>query len=239
MSAITPPRWRPVTPVTMADLSGAPPADPLPVLREWLDASAGLTDRPNPHSFVLSTTDASGRADARVVLLKHYDGDRGFLVFYTNYLSAKGRQLATRPEASALFHWDRLGVQARVRGPAVMSPASESDAYFATRSWESQLAAWASDQSKPVSSRDDLEARMNEAAARFGGDGRDWGSGEPPRAINRPPHWGGYRLWVREVELWMQGGARLHDRICWSRDLEAAGSGEFAPGSWSATRLQP
>ena len=223
----------------MADLSRAPPADPLPILREWLAAAAGLTDRPNPHSFVLSTTDSRGLADARVVLLKHYEEEKGYFVFYTNYLSAKGRQLAARPEASAVFHWDRLGLQARVRGPVVTSPASESDAYFATRGWESQLAAWASDQSEPVSSRDDLAARMNEAAARFGGDARDWSGAAPPDAVNRPLHWGGYRLWARSVELWMQGEARLHDRICWSRDLEGAGDSEFQAGAWRARRLQP
>lgn len=223
----------------MADLSGAPPADPLPILREWLAAAAGLTDRSNPHAFVLSTTDSRGLADARVVLLKHYDEEEGYFVFYTNYLSAKGRQLAARPEASAVFHWDRLGLQARVRGPVVTSPASESDAYFATRGWESQLAAWASDQSKPVSSRDDLAARMNEAAARFGGDGRDWSGAAPPDAVSRPPHWGGYRLWARSVELWMQGEARLHNRIFWSRELDTAGASEFQAGAWRARRLQP
>lgn len=222
-----------------ADISGAPPVDPLPVLRDWLDAAAGLTDRPNPHSLVLSTTDSRGRADARVVLLKHYDDRKGYLVFYTNYLSSKGGQLAACPEASALFHWDRLGLQARVRGPVVMSPASESDAYFATRGWESQLAAWASDQSKPVSSRDDLTVRMNEAAARFGGDGRDWSRAAPPDAVRRPPHWGGYRLWARSVELWMQGEARLHNRIAWRRDLAAAEGGRFQAGAWTARRLQP
>ena len=234
-----PPPCGQVTPVPVADLGGAPPGDPLPLFREWLDAAAGLTDRPNPHSFVLSTTDSRGGADARVVLLKHYDDGKGYLVFYTNYLSAKGGQLAACPEASAIFHWDRLGLQARVRGPVVMSPASESDGYFATRGWESQLAAWASDQSKPVSSRDDLEARMNEAASRFGGDGRDWSKGAPTGAVSRPPHWGGYRLWARSVELWMQGAARLHDRISWSRDLDPAGSGEFQAGAWRAQRLQP
>ncbi len=222
-----------------ADLGGAPPPDPLPILREWLARAAGLTDRPNPHSLVLSTTDSRGRADARVVLLKHYDHEKGFLVFYTNYLSAKGGQLAACPEASALFHWDRLGLQARVRGPVVTSPASESDAYFATRGWESQLAAWASDQSEPVSSRDDLEARMSEAASRFGGDARDWRNSAPAAAVTRPPHWGGYRLWARGVELWMQGDARLHDRISWSRDLDLAGDREFRAGAWRAERLQP
>ena len=234
-----PPHCGTVTPVPVPDLGGAPPADPLPILREWLDAAAGLTDRPNPHSLVLSTTDSRGRADARVVLLKHYDDGNGYLVFYTNYLSAKGGQLAACPEASALFHWDRLGLQARVRGPVVMSPASESDEYFATRGWKSQLAAWASDQSKPVSSRDDLVARMNEAASRFGGDGRDWSNSAPTGAVSRPPHWGGYRLWARKVELWMQGAARLHDRISWSRVLDPAGDGAFRAGAWRAERLQP
>ena len=223
----------------MTDLSGSPPADPLPILKQWLARAADLTDRPNPHSMVLSTVGAAGSADSRVVLLKRFDHQEGCLVFYTNYLSAKGRQLAACPDACAVFHWDRLGVQARVRGPVVMSPAAESDAYFATRGWRSQLAAWASDQSRPVSSRADLEARMNDTAARFGGDPGNWRQSAPPETVTRPPHWGGYRLWVRSLELWMQGDARLHDRILWSRELEAAGECEFQPGPWRARRLQP
>ena len=223
----------------MTDLSGSPPTDPLPILKQWLARAAELADRPNPHSMVVSTVGAAGRADARVVLLKHYDDEKGFLVFYTNYLSGKGRQLAVCPDACAVFHWDRLGLQARIRGPVVMSPAAESDAYFATRGWRSQLAAWASDQSKPASSRADLEARMNEMAARFGGDPGDWRQSAPPRTVVRPPHWGGYRLWARSLELWMQGDARLHDRIAWSRDLEAAAEGEFISSAWRAHRLQP
>ena len=120
-----------------------------------------------------------------------------------------------------------------------MSPAAESDRYFASRGWQSQLAAWASDQSKPASSRADLEARMNEMAARFGGNPGDWRKAAPPKTVARPPHWGGYRLWARTLELWTQGQARLHDRILWSRDLKPAGEGQFRPGSWRAQRLQP
>ena len=221
------------------DLSGTPPADPLAILKQWLARAAELTDRPNPHSLVLSTTGAQGRADARVVLLKHFDHELGYLVFYTNYLSAKGRQLAARPEACGVFHWDRLGLQARVCGPARMSPGAESDRYFASRGWQSQLAAWASDQSKPASSRAELEARMNEMAVRFGGNPGDWRKAAPPKTVTRPPHWGGYRLWARTLELWTQGQARLHDRILWSRDLKPAGEGQFRPGAWRAQRLQP
>lgn len=223
----------------MADLSEAPPHNPLPILKQWLERADGLSDRPNPHSMVLSTTGSHGRADARVVLLKHYDEERGYLVFYTNYRSAKGRQIAACPEASAVFHWDRLGLQARVRGPVAASPPPESDAYFATRGWRSQLAAWASDQSQPAPSRAGLEARMNEAAARFGGDGRDWSAAAPASKISRPSHWGGYRLWVRTIELWTQGDARLHDRIAWTRELNATTESEFEAGAWSAHRLQP
>lgn len=223
----------------MTDLSGSPPPDPLPVFKQWLSQAVELTDRPNPHSFVLATSGTHGRADARVLLLKYYDDEKGYLVFYTNYLSDKGIQMAACPEASAVFHWDRLGLQARVRGPVLMSPASESDAYFATRGWESQLAAWASDQSKTIASRTDLEARMNEAAGRFGGDSSEWRQRTLPGTVTRPPHWGGYRLWIRSVELWMQGEARLHDRIRWSRDLEPVGNAGFQAGVWRARRLQP
>ena len=223
----------------MTELSGAPPDNPLPILKQWLARAAELTDRPNPHSLVLSTTGAQGRPDARVVLLKHFDDRTGYLVFYTNYESAKGRQLEECAEACAVFHWDRLSLQARIRGPVLASPAEESDAYFATRSWRSQLAAWSSEQSRPVSSRAGLNARMNETAARFGGGSDDWSAAPPPEAIGRPPFWGGYRLFARSVELWMQGDARLHDRILWSRALEAAGDHTFHPGKWSAKRLQP
>lgn len=234
-----PPLCGPVTPVPVADLSGAPPADPLLLLREWLDAAAGLTDRPNPHSLVLSTTGAEARPDARVVLLKHFDDQAGYLVFYTNYESAKGRQLAELAEACAVFHWDRLGLQARIRGPVVASPAEESDAYFATRGWQSQLAAWSSDQSRPVRSCAELNFRMNDTATRFGGERDDWRAAPPPRTVTRPPFWGGYRLFVRNVELWMQGKARLHDRILWSRDLQSNGEFMFRASPWSAQRLQP
>lgn len=189
--------------------------------------------------MVLSTTGVEGRPDARVVLLKRFDHRRGYLVFYTNYESAKGRQLAARAEACAVFHWDRLGRQARIRGPVLASPCEESDAYFATRSWQSQLAAWSSEQSQPVPSRAALNARMNETAARFGGDGEDWTAAPPPGAVARPPFWGGYRLFARNVELWAQGDARLHDRILWSRDLESAGESECRAGPWNASRLQP
>ena len=223
----------------LTDISGPPPADPLPILKQWLARAAELSDRPNPHCLVLSTTGAQGRPDARVVLLKHFDYELGYLVFYTNYLSAKGRHLAACPEASGVFHWDRLGLQVRVRGPAVTSPAKESDDYFVTRGWQSQLAAWASDQSRPVSGRADLDARMNEAAARFGGSPKHWRDGAPSRPVTRPPHWGGYRLWARSVELWMQGEARLHDRILWARDLQPAGESGFQAGAWTARRLQP
>ena len=223
----------------MTDLSGAPPDDPLPILRQWLARAAELTDRPNPHSLVLSTTGAGGRPDSRVVLLKHFDDRTGYLVFYTNYESAKGRQLEALAEACALFHWDRLGLQARIRGPVVASPARESDAYFATRGWQSQLAAWSSDQSRPVPSREQLNARMNQTAARFGGDRGDWRAAPPPAAVTRPPFWGGYRLFARTMELWTQGRARLHDRILWSRDLQPADESTFRASPWNAQRLQP
>ena len=223
----------------MTDLSGVPPSNPLPILKQWLARAAELTDRPNPHSMVVSTTGAEGRPDARVVLLKRFDDQAGTLTFYTNYESAKGRQLKKVSEACAVFHWDRLSLQARVRGPVLASPPEESDAYFATRSWQSQLAAWASVQSRTAASRGELNARMNEAAKRFGGDQDDWSAAPPPEAITRPPFWGGYRLFARSVELWMQGQARLHDRILWTRELSRQGEYGFCGGSWRAERLQP
>ena len=210
------------------------PHDPLPFVQAWLGEAADRAMQPNPNAMTLATADAYGRPSARIVLCKALVAPPGYLVFYSGYGSRKGRELDVNPRACAVLHWDSLGRQVRVEGPVLRSPAAESDAYFATRSRDSQLSATASAQSEPIDSRASLleRARLTDLEL-----GRGDSSGHP-RALARPAHWGGYRLWAEQVELWVAGPSRLHDRAVWNRRLAPAGD-EFAPGPWSATRLQP
>jgi pyridoxamine 5'-phosphate oxidase len=215
-------------------LSATPPADPLPALRQWLEEARTASGTNNPDAVALATTDAEGRPAVRIVLCRAADWERGWLGFYTNLESAKARTLAARPFAALAFHWDALGRQARIEGPVTLAPEADADAYFATRPRESQLAAWASAQGEPIASRAALLARFAAAAQRFGGlEGRD---GAPP--VPRPPHWGGYRVWIERVELWASRPHRLHDRVRWRRRLRPDGDG-YAGGPWQAVRSMP
>ncbi len=206
------------------------PPDPFPFLTAWLARAERDRIAPNPNAMTLATRGPDGAPAARIVLCKAIEPDPGYLVFYTNYESRKGRDLDAHPRAAIVFHWDALDRQARIEGPVVRSPAAESDAYFATRPWESRIGAWASRQSEPLASRQALLDQVAEAAARFGID--------ESAAIPRPPHWGGYRLWAQRIELWVGGVGRIHDRAAWTRSLQPASDG-FVPGPWKATRLQP
>lgn len=153
----------------------------------------------------------------RMILLKEAD-DRGF-VFYTNLESAKGRALAAHPRAALTFHWDRMGRQIRVEGEVERVSDAEADAYYASRFRESRLGAWASRQSAPLASREELEARVAEFGARYPGDD-----------IPRPPHWSGFRLVPARVEFWQDRPGRLHDRFLYGRRDD---------GAWEITRLNP
>lgn len=226
---------------THTELSaGVPPAEPLTVLERWLSEARSAASQPNPNAMVLATCDAAGRPSARVVLCKGIATHPGYLSFYTNYASRKGRELAACRHAAVVFHWDALGRQVRVEGPVIKAPEADSDAYFASRPWQSRLGAWASEQSGPIESRAALERALAAAAERFGAPVPDTEGTEPSFSgrIPRPAHWGGYRLWAESVELWVEGPARIHDRLAWSRDLESAGD-SFTPGPWRVARLQP
>jgi pyridoxamine 5'-phosphate oxidase len=219
------------------------PAEPLKLAKRWLEQATAERVQPNPNSMVLSTVGAGGPS-SRVVLCKDIVAPPGYLVVYTNYQSRKGVELASEPRFAALFHWDQLHRQVRVEGRAVKSPAAESDAYFASRAWQSRVGAWASAQSRPVGSREQLIEALRAAGRRFGTPplGPDAPPGEDRQTVDvpRPPHWGGYRLWADTVELWVEGEYRIHDRARWTRPLTPAGDGgEFTFPPWQAERLQP
>lgn len=173
---------------------------------------------PEPTAMGLATADASGRPSLRVVLLKHLDRD-GF-VFYTNTLSDKGRQLAGNPQAAICVHWKHLDLQVQVRAEGRIEPvdSDEADAYFGSRPRGSQVGAWASQQSRPLPSREELERRIAEVEQRFDG-----------HEVERPPYWSGYRLRPDRVEFWHGREFRLHDRHVFTCDSHG----------WSEQRLYP
>jgi len=217
------------------------PADPLVVVSAWLAQASAAHTQPNPNSMVLATSTRKGRPSARVVLCKEIVPRPGYIVFYTNYLSAKGRQLKDNPHAAAVMHWDALHRQVRIEGQVVTAPAGASDSYFAARAWQSRIGAWASEQSEPIGSRAELLETVKETARRFGAPtpGSPGADDSLRLTIPRPPHWGGYRLWVDTVELWVEGTARIHDRARWQRTLRVLPKGSLRAGPWVAMRLQP
>jgi pyridoxamine 5'-phosphate oxidase len=231
--------------VAMADhtelLPDPLPADPLTMVSQWLAQAQALHLQPNPNAMVLATSTREGRPSARVVLCKDIVPEPGYIVFYTNYLSVKGRELKDNPRAAAVMHWDALSRQVRIEGPVTAAPDSDSDAYFASRAWQSRIGAWASQQSEAIASRAQLLSAVSETARRFGAPtpGSPGADDSLRVTIPRPPHWGGYRLWADAVELWVQGAARIHDRARWQRTLRATPRGAFKSEAWVATRLQP
>lgn len=217
------------------------PAEPLPIVADWLQQAVTLGAVPNPNAMVLATVDAQGMPAARVVLCKELIPRPGYITFYTNYLSRKGAELSVNPRAAVVMHWDAMRRQVRMEGIVTRATPAESDAYFAGRAWQSRIAAWASQQSAPVTSRTDLERAALRMAQRFGipspfsGDGS---APDPGITIDRPPHWGGFHLWIDACELWVEGAGRLHDRARWTRSLRLQ-DGVYVGSSWQATRLQP
>lgn len=217
------------------------PDDPMQWADAWIREAVARGVTRNPTSMTLATVDEHGRPSARVVLCKDVVPDPGYVVFHTNYRSRKCRELEANGKAAVVFHWDALGRQVRIEGIAVRSPETESDAYFATRPWGSQLGAWGSDQSAPLESREALVAQVRRRAADLGlvlGADTTTLAADPP-AIARPPHWGGIRLWASAVELWVEGTDRIHDRAAWTRELSSADAHSFSATPWTGRRLQP
>ena len=191
-------------------------AEPFRLFGEWLD-DATKSEPNDPNGVALATVDADGLPDVRMVLLKGFD-EQGF-VFYTNFESAKGREILPRMKAAMCFHWKSLRRQVRIRGPVEIVSDAEADAYFATRPRGSRIGAWASKQSRPLESRFALEKAVAEYTARYA-------IGEIPR----PQHWSGFRIVPQTIEFWHDRPFRLHDRIVFSRN---------ADGGWDKTRLYP
>ncbi|MFQ5982435.1 MAG: pyridoxal 5'-phosphate synthase [Woeseiaceae bacterium] len=218
------------------------PGDPMHWADAWIKEATASAVQRNPNSMTVVTVDAGSNPSARVVLCKEFVPDPGYLVFYTNFNSRKVKEVEQCAKVAAVFHWDTLGRQIRIEGLAVRSPEAESDAYFATRDLGSQLGAWASDQSEVVESRKALKAQIEQRAARLGlslsDDLHPLEDVEQP-AIERPPHWGGIRIWASLIELWVEGRDRIHDRGEWKRDLVRTSEHEFSATPWVGTRLQP
>jgi pyridoxamine 5'-phosphate oxidase len=214
------------------------PGEPMALASAWLAAARAARQQPNPDSMVLATATASACLPRASWV--EFDVELGRVSFVTNYDSRKGRDLAENSRAALVFHWDHSHRQIRVEGIVVKAPASESDAYFASRNWQRRIGAWASAQSQPLRSREQLTTAVRAAATRFGvpEPSLDNINDLPSAEIPRPPFWGGYYVWADTVELWVEGASRIHERARWTRSLTTAGAG-FRAGPWSATRLQP
>lgn len=195
--------------------------DPLVLFEEWLEA-AGKSEPNDPNAMALATVDEDGLPDVRMVLLKGADRD-GF-VFYTNLESAKGRELLTSGKAAVCFHWKSMRRQIRVRGPIAQVSDQEADAYFQSRARDSRIGAWASQQSRPLAGRFELEKEVARYAAKHA-------VGEVPR----PPYWSGFRIMPQQIEFWRDRPFRLHDRLVFHRQGDVTGDG----WDWTTERLFP
>ena len=196
-------------PTTQAD-------DPFALFEQWF-GEAQASEPGDANAMALASVDMQGRPSVRMVLMKDH-GPGGF-TFYTNFDSRKGAELLADPEGALLFHWKSLRRQVRIEGPVTPVDDATADAYFATRPRDSQIGAWASDQSRPLGSREIFEARIAEAEARFAGG-----------PVPRPPHWSGFRLMPRAMEFWLDRMFRLHERTRYQAD---------GRGGWSSGLLFP
>ncbi len=195
--------------------SSTPPKDTIPTFHAWLEEAAANEPR-DPTAVALATVGEDGMPSVRMVLLK--DASAAGFVFYTNYESRKGRELLAHPKAALVFYWKSLDRQVRVEGAVEQVDAADADAYFASRPRESRIGAWASQQSRPLEGRFELEKRVVEFGLKYA-------IGEVPR----PPYWSGFRIVPRMIEFWQGSAFRLHDRLVYHRD----GAG------WRTERLYP
>lgn len=190
--------------------------NPINLFSQWLE-EAKASEINDPEAMAVATVDADGQPSVRMVLLKGHDAN-GF-VFYTNQQSRKGEALTANPRAALLFHWKSLRRQVRIEGRVTVVSDEEADAYFASRSRDSQLGAWASDQSRPLPSRAHFMKRVAEAGLKFG-----------VSPVTRPPHWSGYRVSPDRIELWQDRAFRLHERRLFTPD---------GKGGWTEGLMYP
>ena len=190
--------------------------DPFEIARRWL-SEAEQSEINDPNAIALSTVDSAGMPNARMVLLKAIEADS--FVFYTNYGSAKAQEIDGAGKAAFVMHWKSLRRQVRVRGQVFREEGRDADEYFHSRSLKSKLGAWASHQSKPLSSRAALMAEVAKVTA---------AQGTSPK---RPPFWGGFRIYPTEIEFWADGAFRLHDRFRWTKNGDQT--------DWNVLRLNP
>jgi len=206
-------------------ISETPPQDPLTLFAGWFD-EAKEREVNDANAVALATVGEDGMPSLRMVLLKDFDA-AGF-VFYTNYESRKGRQLLAQPKAAMLFHWKSLRRQVRLEGPVTQVDDAEADAYFASRPRQSRIGAWASDQSRPMEGRFELERRVARCTAKYA-----------VGTIPRPPHWSGFCLQPRMIEFWQDGAFRLHDRLVYHRRGEDRTGDDCVGEDWRTERLFP
>ena len=218
-------------------LSQSMTQNPLLLLQSWLNEAMELDLQPNPDTMAIATSNSQGLPNVRMVLCKEINTEEGYVVFYTNYNSVKSLEIKENPKCSALFHWDKLGYQIRIRGEILQSPDEENDTYFASRHLGSQVGAWASNQSNPVEDREALDDQFKKILDRFNLTGESITRNE--QKIPRPPNWGGYRLWIEEIEFWLNQKDRLHDRLHFRRALTISSEGIETEKKWTVKRLQP
>jgi pyridoxamine 5'-phosphate oxidase len=211
----------------MSSLLIPPPDDPVRTAAQWLGEAEALGRR-NANALALASVDETGKPSVRMVLLKELAAP-GYAVFYTHYSSRKGSELLTTGRAAGVLYWHELGRQVRFEGPVVRSPAAESDGYFSTRPLASQINAWSSEQSKPLADPAALEERAAKVAATAPAGG----------SLARPDYWGGFRLWLEALELWVEGRNRFHERVRYERALVARDAHSFDAAPWRWQRLQP
>lgn len=233
-------------------LPAALPAEPFGLVMEWMRLAGGNGEdkkkvQPNPNAMTVATVDSRGAPSVRVVLARGVDASRGIVTFYTNYKSEKGRAIGVEggragAQLALGFFWDDLDRQVCIKGLAARATAAESDAYFNHRPVLSRIAAWASQQSEPIASREQLLRQNEEAERRFGYVKGMSAAAEAELVVPRPEWWGGVRVYAQSVQLWRGHSNRLHDRAEWTRDLMPAqvdGVAGFVGGAWRVTRLQP
>ena len=218
-------------------LSQSMTQNPLLLLQSWLNEAMELDLQPNPDTMAIATSNSQGLPNVRMVLCKEINTEEGYVVFYTNYNSVKSLEIKENPKCSALFHWDKLGYQIRIRGEILQSPDEENDTYFASRHLGSQVGAWASNQSNPVEDREALDDQFKKILDRFNLTSESITRNE--QKIPRPPNWGGYRLWIEEIEFWLNQKDRLHDRLHFRRALTISSEGIETENKWTVKRLQP